>query len=118
MVTTFALFGIAIAITSLSLLTALGGWYYCLTTYRDDLSERAYGALKFALPPFVLLSASPLFDVVLWQVGFISGAEWPLIGSSGMIIGLAGVGVVLAYVLYNLHTEQSVQETRVGAGTR
>jgi hypothetical protein len=117
MVSTFVLFGITIAITSLSLLSALAGWYYCLTAYRQDLSERGYDALKYVLPPFVLLSASPLFDVVLWQAGIVSGAEWPLIGAKGMIVGLGGVAVVVGFVVYDLRSEPSTAPGGVGTGS-
>jgi len=118
MVSEFALFGIVIAITSLSLLSALAGWYYCLTVYREDLSDRAYRGLKYALPPFMLLSASPLFDVVLWQVGVVPGSEWPLIGSRGMIVGLGGAAVVIGYVVNDLREEEAAASTGVGTGSQ
>lgn len=118
MVSTFVLWGITIAITSLSLLSALAGWYYCLTVYREDLSERAYDALKYVLPPFLLLSASPLFDVVLWQAGVISGAQWPLIGARGMIVGLGGVAVVVGFVVYDLRSGTDAPTPGLSAESR
>lgn len=113
MESTFALFGIVIAITSLSLLSALAGWYYCLITYREELSDRAFAALKYALPPFVLLSASPLFDVVIWQ----ATGEFPVVGVPGVALGLGGVAVVLGYVLYDYRWAETTTGRSVGAGT-
>jgi hypothetical protein len=98
--TDFAVMGTFVALTSLSLLAALAGWYYCLERYRPKMSNRGYRVFAYVFPPFLLLSATPLLDVVLWA----AGAGFPTVGMSGTIVGLVGAILSVTFVLLDVRS--------------
>lgn len=100
------LIGLA-AVTALALVTAFGGWYYSLRNYDHLMSRRAYLALKFLAPPFMLVAASPLVDVVIW----LNGGGFPTIGFRGLAVGLVGSGAVFGYVIFDTREELLPEDT-------
>lgn len=79
--------------------SAFGAWYYALETYADQMSDLGHVLMKFALPPFILLLASPVADAALWAVW---GFEFPVVGFPGTVAGLVGTGATLGYVVVDV----------------
>lgn len=98
MSTRFTALTILSAINGVALVGAFAAWYYSLDRYRAVMSDRAELAMAYALPPFMLVTASPAFDVALLAMGY----PFPTLGLVPLGIGLAGSAVTLAYVVTDI----------------